>query len=122
VIDSKKVRLGVYPCLPVRIPWSFVLGKNACLCRTAVRGKLFRMTNPYPGVDMNDELAALKALYPNLSPEELVLAKENLDRYLSLAWEIYEDSRPAALSEPASVFPQSPSRGSIQVKVDSQQT
>src|ERR1035441_7860309 len=59
-----------------------------------------------------------RSLYPNLSPEELVLAKENLDRYLSLAWEIYEDSRPAALSEPASVFPQSPSRGSIQVKVD----
>ena len=50
---------------------------------------------------MNDELAALKALYPNLSPEELVLAKENLDRYLSLAWEIYEDSRLAALCEPA---------------------
>ena len=71
---------------------------------------------------MNDELATLKALYPNLCPEELVLAKENLDRYLSLAWEIYEDSRLTALCEPATDFPQSPSRGSIQGKVDSQQT
>jgi len=53
------------------------------------------MTDPYPEVDTNDELAALKVLYPNLSPQELVLAKENLDRYLSLAWEIFEDSRMA---------------------------
>jgi hypothetical protein len=61
------------------------------------------MTSPYP--DTNDELATLKALYPNLSPEELALAKENLDRYLSLAWEIYEDSRLAALCEPAPSSP-----------------
>ena len=38
-----------------------------------------------------DPLAALHRLYPNLSPEELVTAKENLDRYLSLAWEIVEE-------------------------------
>jgi hypothetical protein len=69
---------------------------------------------------MNEELTALKALYPNLSPEELVVAKENLDRYLSLAWEIYEGS-PLAGRDGA-VFPQSESRGSIQGKVDSQQT
>jgi hypothetical protein len=33
---------------------------------------------------------ALAKLYPNLSPDELVEAKENLDRYLLLAWEIWE--------------------------------
>jgi hypothetical protein len=49
---------------------------------------------------MDEDIAALQALYPNLSPEELVLAKENLDRYLSLAWEIFEDSRLAARCEP----------------------
>ncbi len=47
---------------------------------------------------MNEDLAAL---YPDLSPEELELAKENIDRYLSLAWEIFEDSRLAAQCEPA---------------------
>jgi len=31
----------------------------------------------------------LKKLYPTLSDEELVIAQENLDRYLKLAWEIY---------------------------------
>ena len=74
---------------------AFVLGKIARLCYTAVCDRLVRMTDPYPEVDTNDELAALKVLYPNLSPQELVLAKENLDRYLSLAWEIFEDSRMA---------------------------
>jgi hypothetical protein len=42
---------------------------------------------------MTDDLAALKAIYPDLSEEDLALAKENLDRYLVLAWEISEDSR-----------------------------
>jgi hypothetical protein len=42
---------------------------------------------------MNDELTALKALYPKLSSEELAVAKENLDRYLTLAWEIFEDAQ-----------------------------
>jgi len=51
------------------------------------------MTNPYLEEDMNDEFTTLKALYPNLSPEELVLAKENLDKYLTLAWELFEDNR-----------------------------
>lgn len=49
--------------------------------------------------NMTDEVDALKALYPNLSPDELILAKENLDQYLSLAWEIYEDSRAGALTD-----------------------
>jgi len=50
---------------------------------------------------MIEELPALKTLYPNLSPEEHVLAKENLDRYLSLAWEIFESSRQDARCDSA---------------------
>jgi hypothetical protein len=30
-------------------------------------------------------------LYPGLSDEERTIAVENLDRYLELAWEIFED-------------------------------
>jgi len=37
------------------------------------------------------QLEKLEALYPNLSEEELAEAADNLDRYLTLAWEIYED-------------------------------
>jgi hypothetical protein len=33
----------------------------------------------------------LRALYPGLSEEDLIEAKENLDRYILLAWEIMED-------------------------------
>ena len=33
----------------------------------------------------------LKTLYPSRHDEELADAKENLDRYLLLAWEIMED-------------------------------
>lgn len=36
---------------------------------------------------MQDE--ALARLYPNLSQEELLIAKENLKQYLLLAWEIW---------------------------------
>jgi len=32
----------------------------------------------------------LAALYPNLPPEELRVAEENLKQYLLLAWEIWE--------------------------------
>lgn len=32
-----------------------------------------------------------KELYPALTNEELQIARENLDAYLELAWEIYED-------------------------------
>ena len=53
---------------------------------------------------MNEELDALKALYPKLSPEELVMAKENLDQYLSLAWEIFEDSQLSTQCGPAQSF------------------
>lgn len=58
-------------------------------------------------------LAQLKTLYPNLSDEDLILAKEALDRYLLLAWEIYEDlDRQGVLT----AFPAS---SSIDGKVDS---
>lgn len=33
----------------------------------------------------------LKDLYPELSEEERKEAVENLDRYLALAWDIYEE-------------------------------
>lgn len=53
---------------------------------------------------MRDDLFEIKALYPNLSADELVVARENLDRYLALAWEIWEEDESAARSEkPASV-------------------
>ena len=47
----------------------------------------------------------LKELYPALTDEELQIARENLDAYLELAWEIYEDAREqqhAGLTEAAS--------------------
>jgi hypothetical protein len=67
-------------------------------------------------MNMEPLLAQLKKLYPKLSDEELVIAKENLDRYLLVAWEIYEDlqkSKTDALT-PSSLSP------SINSKVDSQ--
>jgi hypothetical protein len=36
-------------------------------------------------------LAKLKMLYPNLSPDEILQVKEAFERYLLLAWDIYED-------------------------------
>jgi hypothetical protein len=63
-----------------------------------------------------NEIEQLKALYPGLSPDEISLAKENLDRYLSLAWEILEDQRMAALP----FLAEPPSLGTMQGKVDSQ--
>jgi hypothetical protein len=71
---------------------------------------------------MSEELDPLKALYPNLSPEELVLAMENLDRYLSLAWEIFEDARLPTRCEPAPSFPKDHLAVGSKGKVDSQQT
>jgi len=37
------------------------------------------------------ETEMLDNLYPELTEEERNEAAENLDRYLTLAWEIYED-------------------------------
>jgi hypothetical protein len=45
---------------------------------------------------MTEDLADIRALYPELPPDDLVAAKENLDRYLVLAWEIWEEREPAA--------------------------
>jgi hypothetical protein len=69
---------------------------------------------------MNDDLAGLKALYADLTPEEVVVAKENLDRYLSLAWEIYEDSL-LARCEPTLSSPESDIAVASKGKVDFQQ-
>jgi len=71
---------------------------------------------------MNEELDTLKALYPNLSLEELVVAKENLDRYLSLAWEIFEDAQPPTRRESAPSSPEDHLAVGSKGKVDSQQT
>lgn len=45
----------------------------------------------------------LKALYPNLSPEELTAAKENLDQYLLLAWELWETEQATLTDKEATV-------------------
>jgi hypothetical protein len=52
---------------------------------------------------MTDDLAEVKALYPSLSPDDLAAAKENLERYLILAWEIWEEHNSAAAVERAFV-------------------
>lgn len=61
---------------------------------------------------MNDEpLAELKSLYSTLSPEELLIAQDNLDGYLEIAWEIFADTQPSVVT-PAG-FPELPSHGTI---------
>ena len=42
---------------------------------------------------------AIKEFFPDLSDVELQHARENLDLYLELAWEIYEDMQPAGSGE-----------------------
>ena len=49
----------------------------------------------------------LKTIYPDLSEADLLVAEDNLDRYLEIAWEIFEDAElrevvGAAFPEPAS--------------------
>lgn len=51
--------------------------------------------------------AQLKKVYPEFSLAELAVAAETLDRYLELAWEIFEDATlgdvsQAAFAEPVS--------------------
>jgi len=53
----------------------------------------------------------LKLLYPELNPEELRLARENLNRYLALAWEIFEDAQMGGVVNAA--FPEPRSSGTI---------
>ena len=61
-------------------------------------------------------IAKLKTLYPFLSDTDLLFAKDILDRYLLLAWEIYEELE--RRDSDASLTPSLPS-SSIEVKVDS---
>lgn len=42
---------------------------------------------------MSEDYAELGKLFPKLSPDELAAAKESLDAYLLLAWEIWESIR-----------------------------
>jgi len=53
----------------------------------------------------------LKELYPDLSPDELLAARDNLDQYLEIAWEIFED---AELANVLNAFPESASRGTLE--------
>ena len=61
-----------------------------------------------------DPLVALHDLYPDLTPEELVIAKENLDRYLTLVWEICEEEREARRDLPPPAVDSVIPRGTIE--------
>jgi hypothetical protein len=56
----------------------------------------------------------LRKLYPSLTDEELRIAGENLDAYLALAWEIFQDMQAEATSLTDAV-----DQARIQGKVDS---
>jgi hypothetical protein len=58
---------------------------------------------------------ALARLYPNFSPEELEEAKENLDHYLLLAWEIWTEEQAAK----SSTLTEGEPDHTIKAKVDS---
>jgi hypothetical protein len=58
-----------------------------------------------------DRLVALQSLYPNLSEAELLMAEDNLDCYLEIAWEIFEDAELRDVVRAA--FPEPPSRDTI---------
>lgn len=47
----------------------------------------------YPLLIMDANLAEIKVLFPTLTDEELVIAQENIDRYLLIAWKIYESTQ-----------------------------
>lgn len=68
----------------------------------------FFLSTRYPEAMKSPEL---KDLFPNLSPGELRAAEDNLDQYLEIAWEIFED---AELAEVLNAFPESASRGTIE--------
>ena len=75
---------------------------------------LFVLSQPVR-VGAMDQMDALAKLYPQLTPEELVEAKENLDRYLLLVWEIWEDEQ----KRKASPLTQGEPGSRIKAKVDS---
>ena len=62
-------------------------------------------------VFMTDE--AFAQLFPNLSETKLSEAKENLDQYILLAWEIWEDEQSTLTAERLN--------STIKTKVDSSQ-
>jgi hypothetical protein len=67
------------------------------------------------GLMVMNHLEELAKLYPQYSPEELVEAKENLEQYLLLAWEIWEaelNAKESTLTEPEASL-------RIKAKVDS---
>jgi len=77
-------------------------------------------------VQMRGDCADLKKRYPTFSPEQLAAAKELLDAYLLLAWEIWEEHSAGSRENPStsttSSNPQLTRVGSgstIQTKVDS---
>jgi hypothetical protein len=71
---------------------------------------------------MTEKPADLKSLYPGLTEAELMVARENLDRYLALAWEIFEESLMESRALDQAAFSEPQSRGRIEAKVDSQKT
>ncbi len=68
---------------------NFVLGPNDWGAKDATFPALRRTRLRYTLSLMETEM--LDNLYPELTEEERNEAAENLDRYLTLAWEIYED-------------------------------
>lgn len=78
---------------------------------------------------MNEDRAEPRSLFPRLTPDDQAAAKETLDAYLLLAWEIWEEQSAGGPenNESSRVF-NTPrltvgdASSSIQVKVDSPHT
>jgi hypothetical protein len=66
-----------------------VLAWNLVLNPTLTYRDVKRSTSSYPTPMDNKQREELRKLFPKLSEEELEIAAERLDRYLSLAWEIF---------------------------------
>jgi len=81
------------------------------LARLALWSQSVTMVGPMD----QDALRALAKLYPTLTPQELVEAKENWDRYLLLVWEIWEPE----LEKKLPTLTKSESSSTIKAKVDS---
>jgi hypothetical protein len=68
---------------------------------------------------LGDELAQLRSLYPSLSDGDLSLVRQNLDCYLTLAWEIFEENVLQYGGGNSASFPDMQSRGRMETKADS---
>lgn len=68
----------------------------------------FPLFTRYPEAMQSPEL---KNLFPNLTAEELAVARDNLDQYLEIAWEILED---AELDATRGAFSEPSSRGTLE--------